>query len=1008
MKQRITNSVNTSFNNKYKIFGLCLVILLSGCGSGSRHGNGNETGESSDYVVSGVSVAPSLLTGNPASVTFTLSSKKVVENADLSFALVSTEDSTKRYFVDTEVASLNRSGTTVSTTFIVPENLQDGSYKLTVSIEKADGAQGVLIENKTITIAELNISTPTLPELVVSSTKLGNNSFSLGQEPDDENKILSGMGEIQLDLVLNSRYKSLNSNVDVSVDLNLEGLGVYPLDLTAGIVVRDPNANDHHRSIGKAGKVTERVKGQMRSLNATCKGLGEQQLCSIIRKNSFRHVNFDLHLNEAAYAALKANGSDVRGSIIVKIASGAIMENPEYELPIIYLHQSDQEQIVAAKPKAGATPVGPEHAVYAAKSSSVNQSGEVDEIRVASSGDVEYLAHTTTTTANTLTGSNGQAFSNQSQDISVSLSDHVTRNPADTSATVPQNYAMATMTTSVNSGANEDINNSQFGLTLDSMGGTIWDIHESVGSASTLNAPMKSSYYKQEKTESTAAAYNPQDEMVWRYCANEGGFCDLRGKLPGTAQVRYGNSNGWVYKIITEYVNCDNGTWGDPAHKQAKTCEYLVPPSFAPTWQWCAGEYSACTSAVPEDIRFGRHIDWSTGHASGNVSCSTATFGDPARGQTKVCEYMTDKGAPPLNYEYVHCAAEGAFCAFSGSAVVRYGHDSGNGLFYVYNIKRDGVTCNNSIAGDPRHTVSKSCDYLRYIDPNTRQNASNKIWSTQEEEELGGAEKVLVEVGFSKDMTMRTFWGFKFTAEVSVSGEAGLKVNGYLDSANKTFSLIGGPYVDVDSSASGYVHDIFGITEVGITAPINVLDIYSPYTAALTVRPGVLTAELSLDYFLDLMYGEVEVYYEYDDYIFYQTSDSQTIFHWDPLYQTTGNLFKGTKAWKVALIKDYIIPAIPDGYFSQRIGFPSPEAGKDYYLLVAGVLTSNADPDADNPNEFVDVAIMCGDVVERAFTFTGTVNEEILLGGCAEAIVSGIRSTDWPEGNRLTLGIREK
>ena len=151
-----------------------------------------------------------------------------------------------------------------------------------------------------------------------------------------------------------------------------------------------------------------------------------------------------------------------------------------------------------------------------------------------------------------------------------------------------------------------------------------------------------------------------------------------------------------------------------------------------------------------------------------------------------------------------------------------------------------------------------------------------------------------------------------------------------------------------------------------------------------------------MDYFLDLMYGEVVVYYEYDDHIFYQTSDSQTIFHWDPLYQTTGNLFKGTKAWKVALIKDYIIPAIPDGYFSQRIGYPSPEAGRDYHLLIAGVLTNNAQPDADNPNEFVNVAIMCGDVIERSFTFTGVVDEEIHLTGCAEAVVSGIRSTSWP------------
>lgn len=988
----IRNIGNRLGLHTHHLVGLVLVMLLSGCGGGSG----------ADYTVSSVSDVPLLHTGNPASISFTLSSKTPLENAELTFALVSTADRTKIYYVDLEAANLHNSGTPVTTTFIVPENLQNGSYTLRVSIEKADGKQGVLLENKTVTVTNLNIFTPALPDLVVHSAKLENNSFFIAQPPVDENLILTGTGDLQLELVLQSKYKNIETPVEVSVDLDLDGLGVYPLDLTADVVIRDPNETDHHRHIGKNGKVIERIKGQTRSLKEKCENTDEGQSCFIIRKNSIRHFNFDLHLNEAAFNSLQQNGLDMQGNLIVKIASTAISDVTEYRLPVIYLHQNQDLQIANQNQKRTNAKKS-EYSSYSAQSDNLN------ETQVKSSGDVGYLYHTTTTTANTSTNSSGQAISTQSQDVVVSLSDHVTRNTEDTSAPAQQYYAMATMTTSMNSGANEDINNSQFGVTLDSMGGTIWDIHQIVSTVSTQSLFSSADNIVRSQAASSSAAYNPQNEMVWTYCASEGGVCDLRGKLPGSAQVRYGHPDGgWAYKIVTEYVNCNNGTWGDPANKKSKTCEYLVPPSFAPKWQWCGGENSTCTLSAPEDIRYGRNIDWASTHVSGNVSCSNATFGDPASGQTKVCEYMTDKGSPPLNYEYVHCASEGQFCAFSGSAVVRYGHDSGAGLFYVYNIARDGVTCNNSIAGDPRHTVSKSCDYMRYIDPNTRQDASNKIWSTKEEEELGGAEKVLVDVGISKDMKMRVFWGFTFTAEVSVSGAAGLKVNAYLDSANKTLSMIGGPYVDVDSSASGYVQDIFGITEVGITAPINVLDVYSPYTVALTVRPGVLTAELSLDYFLDLMYGEVVVYYEYDDHIFYQTSDSQTIFHWDPLYQTTGNLFKGTKAWKVALIKDYIIPAIPDGYFSQRIGYPSPEAGRDYHLLIAGVLTNNAQPDADNPNEFVNVAIMCGDVIERSFTFTGVVDEEIHLTGCAEAVVSGIRSTSWPEGNRLTFGVREK
>ena len=958
--RKITNQL---YQRKRYFLGLLLVISLSGC-------LGNST---TDFSVSSVNSETSIRTANPTTVSFALSSSRSIENAELSFSLVSTVDSAKTYPVTFQVANLSQSNTNIESTFIVPKTLEDGEYKLMVSINAAQSAQGVITQSETLMVALLNIFTPDSPEIVVRSAKLNNNSFSLGVKPDDMNLILTDLGEMRLELVLESKYKSLETPTRVSVELNLDGIGTFPLDLTSQVQTRDPISSDHHRSVNKVGKVLERIKGQTRSIRQICKIVDDVQSCAIVRKNSVRTIDLDLHLNEAAFNALWENALDVMGNVVVNIATDSNLPAVQYQLPVIYLHSANQ---IASK---------------SIKSRS-STSDDLDNSQVTNSGDSEYISHTTTTSATTTTNSSGQANSTQTQNVGVTMNN--------------EESSMATMSLSVSSGANEDVDNTQFGVSLDSDGGTIWNINESVSNTTARSVTKNRATIKPR---SQSSAYNPQDEMVWTYCASEGGTCSLWGKTVGSSQVRYGNSDGgWGYKAITGSVACNSSIWGDTAPKKHKTCEYLATPSFAPKWSSTVNENQTFTLVAPEDVRFGFNADWSVAHVSGNVVCNKATFGDNSS-SGKTCETMVDIGTPPLNYEYVHCAEEGQRCEFSGSAVVRYGYAAGSALFYVYNIARDGVTCNNAIAGDPLHNVPKSCDYIRYIDPNTRQDASSKIWSTKESEEVGAAEKVLVEIEKSKDKKMFLYWGFEFVAEISLSGEAGLKVNAYLDSANRTFSLIGGPYVNVNSVASGYIKDVpFGFTEVGITAPINVLDIYSPFTVALTVKPGILTAELSLDYFLDLMSGEVDIYYKYNDYIDPKKSDSQTIYHWDPLYQTTANLFKGTKTWKVAFVKDYIIPSLPDGYFKQKIGYPTPIAGRDYYLEIGGVLANAANPTAENPNEFIQVDIVCGEIIERSMTFTGTVDENIKLGSCTEVEISGIRPTSWPTGNRLTFGVREK
>ena len=55
------------------------------------------------------------------------------------------------------------------------------------------------------------------------------------------------------------------------------------------------------------------------------------------------------------------------------------------------------------------------------------------------------------------------------------------------------------------------------------------------------------------------------------------------------------------------------------------------------------------------------------------------------------------------------CAVEGAFCSFSGPALVRYGANSS----WITGTYTDGVFCDNSIFGDPLYGTFKSCQILQ-------------------------------------------------------------------------------------------------------------------------------------------------------------------------------------------------------------------------------------------------------------------------------------------------------
>ncbi|MDQ9090758.1 hypothetical protein RC083_04020 [Pseudoalteromonas haloplanktis] len=1005
MIKHIRNSFANALRVAHKPVVLLFSIMLLAC---------NNNTDSEGFSISNVVGPTSQRTANASTISFTLTANKVIENAELTFSLVAVEDSSRSYTVASDSLSLSPSGVAVKKTFFVPEVLENGQYNLNLTIDEVQQAQGVITTSQTLSIYEMTIITPEKPELNIKSAQLSNNSFTLNTPDNEQSEFLTKKGDFLLDLVLQSKYKAITGDVVLGFILELDTLGEFPLNLTSDIYVRNANSTDNHRNVTSDGKVLQRRKGQSRVLKERCIDVGKFERCVTIGKNHSRHSYIDLHLTADIYHALSENAQDVTGNIIITVQSDQALEDIELKLPIIYLYDNNA-QVIRSKG------LSLSRSLKEASASSSENQNDIDVVQKTVSGDEEYIYHETISSANTFTESDGQAYSEQSQEVKLSMGYQEEGEG--------QTFSMASMTTSVKSDESEDVNDTDFSLGLDSSGQTVWDFSEEANELSSTNhTQLKNSpqyaAIRSANVSTDEDTYNPQNEMTWLHCSNHKDICDLTGFVEGSTQVRYGSVelNKWNYKFVSDTVKCNDDNFGDPAKGEDKTCQYLPPPSFAPKWSRCANEGEACDlGSDAKAIRYGSNSAWNQMFTAGIVNCDDSTFGDPRKGKDKWCEVMTSAGTTPLNYEWVPCgdASDGDTCEVGSSAVVRIGTSPDKaGDFYSFLNVRTSIQCKDKHFGDPIDAnPDKKCDYLSYIDPASRQSETDLIWSTKDESirpntdqsnvtEVAGEEKALVEVEFSKGMKF-SYYGLTLAADIKVSGAVGLKSSAFVDTANKTFTLTGGPFVDVDSKATGKVYDALKITEVGIKAPLAVLDIYSPFTIALTVKPGTLTAELSLDYFLDLLAGEVLLYYEYSLWP-YEDSDDEVIYQWNYLYQITDNIYKGSQTWQFTPVQDYIIPAIPDGFFEQALSISKQIEGRSYYLELAGSLVNNDVWDPENPNESVLIDLVCANDVIKSYVLTGQISESIELEECTSVIVSGIRATNWLEGNGLSLGIRER
>lgn len=139
-------------------------------------------------------------------------------------------------------------------------------------------------------------------------------------------------------------------------------------------------------------------------------------------------------------------------------------------------------------------------------------------------------------------------------------------------------------------------------------------------------------------------------------------------------------------------------------------------PVCASEWIACAGENEYCMVPGTKMVRYGAGDRWVLKRVTKRIYCGNNVFGDPAPGVGKACYYQEarqpDHGwRPPSGHEdgrqdrWVRCANEGGYCKFRGQKDIRYGA----GDRWSHQSARNGISCSNSVFGDPAPGVGKAC-----------------------------------------------------------------------------------------------------------------------------------------------------------------------------------------------------------------------------------------------------------------------------------------------------------
>jgi hypothetical protein len=228
----------------------------------------------------------------------------------------------------------------------------------------------------------------------------------------------------------------------------------------------------------------------------------------------------------------------------------------------------------------------------------------------------------------------------------------------------------------------------------------------------------ETTYEPQPGGQAKSSRYGGGWSGSWRYCADEGGRCSVRG----WGVVRYGARSRFVYREVRNAsLHCDNRMFGDPAPGRGKRCEVRLYDyddggwggggDNGYGWTFCARENGACRVDGYATVRFGVNGRFYEREVrGGTVYCDIQTFGDPAPRERKICEVRYGGGNGGWGGGWTPCARENEVCRLPGAATVRYGTQS---RFVDLDVRGGSIRCDNSTFGDPAPREGKFCSFRR-------------------------------------------------------------------------------------------------------------------------------------------------------------------------------------------------------------------------------------------------------------------------------------------------------
>lgn len=154
----------------------------------------------------------------------------------------------------------------------------------------------------------------------------------------------------------------------------------------------------------------------------------------------------------------------------------------------------------------------------------------------------------------------------------------------------------------------------------------------------------------------------------WDFCAKENRACNVHGVF----DIAYGANGRFFYRQnvnVRGSFMCNNRTFGDPAVGAEKACFIKRsrgpigggpggghpggpgwgggpgggghrPPAPPARWTYCAREGETCFVGRQAVVRYGAQGRYRQLNVRDRVPCDNRTFGDPAVGVAKICEYL--------------------------------------------------------------------------------------------------------------------------------------------------------------------------------------------------------------------------------------------------------------------------------------------------------------------------------------------------------------------------------